>query len=400
MDVDARVKELVELAWKKSPAFRRRMEEAGLTPHQIRGVDNLVLVPVLKKEELAHLQAQAPPFGGLLAVDVKELARIFVSPGPIFDPQGAVKDYWRRAQALEAAGFGPGDLVVNTFSYHLTPAGFMYDEGLRSLGVVVVPTGVGNREFQVEIITRLGITGFVGTPSFLAALLEVAREKGHGPGAFPLKKALLSAEPLPPSLRRMFQEEWGIDTYQCYGTADVGTIGFECFCKEGLHVARDMVVQICDPATGKPLPPGEVGEVVVTLLSHVCPLIRFATGDLSRFLEEPCPCGRWAAPRLAGFLGRVGDAVKVRGLFIHGHQVRALAGEFPWIKALRVVVEREGVRDTLALLVEGEGVAPGDLETLQRRAGDLFRLRIDTIELLEPGRLGQGKVLEDRRRWD
>ena len=400
MDVDVRIRKTLALAWERCPALRRRMEEAGLDLEDIRGEEELARIPVLKKDQLGVLQTQAPPFGGLLAVDVKDLARIFVSPGPIFDPQGAVPDYWRRAQALEAAGFGPGDLVVNTFSYHLTPAGFMYDEGLRALGAVVVPTGVGNRELQVEIITKLGITGFVGTPSFLAALLEVAREKGWGPGSFPIRKALVSAEPLPSSLRDMFQDEWEIDTYQCYGTADVGTIGFECSQKEGLHLAQDMVVQICDPVTGEPLPPGQVGEVVVTLLSPVYPLIRFGTGDLSKFLEDSCPCGRWASPRLAGFMGRVGDAVKVRGLFIHGHQVKALAGEFPWVKALQVVVDRVGVRDTLTLLVEEEGASPEDLEALQKRASELFRLKVDYLETVASGGLEGAKPLEDLRKWD
>ncbi len=400
MDIDTRIKETLALAWKRCPVLRRRMEEAGLALEDIHGEEGLARIPVLKKDQLGDLQTQTPPFGGLLAADVSFLARIFVSPGPIFDPQGAVPDYWRRAQALEAAGFGPGDLVVNTFSYHLTPAGFMYDEGLRVLGAVVVPTGVGNRELQVNIITRLGITGFVGTPSFLAALLEVAQEKGHGPGKFPIKKALVSAEPLPNHLRNMFEEEWGIDTYQCYGTADVGTIGFECSQKDGLHLAQDIVVQICDPVTGEPLPLGKVGEVVVTLLSPVYPLIRFGTGDLSKFLEDPCPCGRWTSPRLAGFMGRVGNAVKVRGLFIHGHQVKALGREFPWAKALRVVVDREGVRDTLTLLVEGEGVSPEDLGALQKRAGETFRLKVDAVKLLEIGQLGEGKLLEDKRKWD
>ncbi len=399
MDGNAKLRDVVTGAWERAPAFRRRMEEAGLTPRDIQGVEDLARIPVLKKDELAFLQAQDPPFGGLLGVDEKELARIFVSPGPIFDPQGAVDDYWRRAQALEAAGFGPGDLVVNTFSYHLTPAGFMYDAGLRALGAVVIPTGVGNRELQVEVIIRLGATGFVGTPSFLGALLEVAREKGYTPGDFPLKKAMVSAEPLPPSLRTMFQEEWGIDTYQCYGTADVGTIGFECSRKEGLHLARDIIVQICDPVTGEPLPPGQVGEVVVTLLSHVYPLIRFGTGDLSRFLEEPCPCGRWASPRLAGFLGRVGDSVKVRGLFVHGYQVKALAGEFSWVKNLQVVVDREGMRDTLLLRVEVSGPSP-HVETLKERASELFRLKVDAVEVVAPGELEGARPLEDRRKWD
>ena len=395
----ARVKGLVAWAWEKAPAFRRRMEEAGLTPGDIQGVEDLARIPVLKKGELVALQSQDPPFGGLLGVELKELARIFVSPGPIFDPQGAVDDYWRRAQALEAAGFRRGDLVVNTFSYHLTPAGFMYDAGLRALGAVVVPTGVGNRELQLEIITRLGVRGFVGTPSFLGALLEMAREKGLAPGDFPLKKALVSAEPLPPSLRNHFQEDWGIDTYQCYGTADVGTIAFECSQKEGLHLARDVVVQICDPATGEPLAPGEVGEVVVTLLSGIYPLIRFGTGDLSRFLEEPCSCGRWTSPRLAGFLGRVGDSVKVRGIFIHGHQVKALAGEFPWVKHLQVVVDRAGVRDTLCLRVEGEA-SPQDLEALKSRASELFRLKVDGVEQAAPGELEGAEPLKDLRKWD
>ncbi len=216
---------------------------------------------------------------------------------------------------------------------------------------------------------------------------------------FPLQRALVSAEPLPSSLRGMFQEEWGIDTYQCYGTADVGTIGFECVRKEGLHLAQGLVVQVCDPVTGEPLTIGDVGEVVVTLLNKVYPLIRFGTGDLSRFLEEPCSCGRWASPRLAGFMGRVGDSVKVRGLFLHGHQVKALAGEFPWVRGLQVVVDREGVRDTLVIRVEGKA-SPNDLKALKTRAEGLFRLKVDAVETVASGELKGSKSLEDRRKWD
>ncbi len=398
--MDRAVREVVAHAYDNSTAFRNRMEEAGLTPDDIAGVDDLVKIPVLQKDTLISLQASKPPFGGMLGLDMSAIARVFISPGPIFDPQGVEEDFWRWRETLEVAGFHKGDVVINTFSYHLTPAGFMFDSGLRALGAVVVPTGVGNTEQQVKIVDHLGVTGYVGTPSFLHNILRKSMEMGHDPGSLPLKKAFVSAEMLPESLRREFEEEWGITTRQGYGTADLGAVAYECNEKAGMHVSSGIVLQICDPYTGEPLPEGEIGEVVVTLCDKLYPLIRFGTGDLSLLTTEPCPCGR-TSPRLVRIAGRVGSSVKVRGMFVHAQQISELVNGHPKIEGIQCVITRVDQRDILTMRVAAkEPFSSEEIKDFMNKAHNTIKVRVDRVDFVPPDALKNRPVFKDERVWD
>ncbi|RME05469.1 MAG: phenylacetate--CoA ligase family protein, partial [Anaerolineae bacterium] len=308
-----------------APGFARRLQDAGLRAEDIQTPDDLNALPVIRKDDLVDLQAADPPFGGLLACEPGELKRIFQSPGPIYDPEARQPDYWRWREALEAAGFRPGDVVFNGFGYHLTPAGAMFEEGLMALGCTVIPGGIGNQDQQVRLLHDLPVSGYVGLPSYLKALFEKAGELGLEIG---IQKAFFTAEPLPPSLREWLREAGVATQRQGYGTAECGNLGFECEEENGWHIPTDTLVQICDINTGQPLPAGETGEIVVTLPNRDYALVRFGTGDLSALNPEPCPCGR-TSPRLMGWQGRVGDAVKVRGMFLHPRQVRELLDRFP-----------------------------------------------------------------------
>lgn len=382
--------EIVRHAWAHSPAQRDRLDAAGVAVETVAGPSDLQALPVMRKELVGPLQSGARPFGGLLGESVADLARIFVSTGGIFDPQGARPDYWRFGPALAAAGFGRGDVVMNCTSYHLSPAGFIFDDALRSLGCVVIPGGIGQQEMQVQVMAETGANGYVGLPSYLLALLE------RGPLPL-LKRALVAAEPLPPSLRSKIAG-YGVDVYQSYGTADLGLVGYECAAKEGMHLDTGVVVEICDPE-GRPVPMGEAGEVVVTLLDKTYPLLRFGTGDLSAFTLEPCACGR-SAPRIRGWLGRANDVVKVRGLFLYPRQVdealAAFRGQVGRWQA--VVTQDEHHRDNLTIRVEALG--PVDEAAVGAAVKALTRLTA-VVELVEPGGIAEGaKRLDDRRTWE
>jgi len=400
MELDQKVAQFVAQAYERSKAFKERMDSVGLVPADVGGVEGLKKLPVLKKDALVDLQREDPPFGGLLTVDPRSLARVFLSPGPIFDPQGDIQDYWRWRETLEVVGFGKGDVVLNTFSYHLTPAGFMFDGALRALGAVVVPTGIGNTEQQVMMAKMLGATGYVGTPSFLYAVLKKANEVGYGPDDLSLKAAFVSAEKLPESLRDIFEKEWGIRTRQGYGTADCGAVAFECDRKEGMHISQGIVVEILDPNTGDALPQGETGEVVVTLFDPLYALIRFGTGDLSQWMVEPCDCGR-ESPRISGILGRVGDAVKVRGMFVHGHQIRELSGSYSYIKAIQCIITREEQRDYLTFRVAlAEPVSPEELQEFKEKARDRIKVKVDNLELVDGEEIEGKPLFVDLRKWE
>ncbi|MCL5038813.1 MAG: AMP-binding protein [Firmicutes bacterium] len=407
----------------RAPAVREILERAGARPEEIRNRTALARLPVTRKTDLIDRQRAAPPFGGFLGVAQEELQRIFMSPGPLYDPHGQGKDYWRWGEALQEAGFRRGDLVLNTFSYHLSPAGFMFDEALRSLGAVVIPAGVGNTELQVRLLADLAITGYVGTPSFLATLLDKAVELGYDPAGWRLQKAFVTAERLPDSLRDRLQGQ-GIAVFQGYGTADVGCVAYECGVREGLHLSTAVIVEIVDPETGQPALPGEVGEIVVTVLDETYPLLRFGTGDLSLILTEPCRCGR-ETPRLGGLRGRLGDAVKVKGMFVYLRQIEEVMQRFPQVGRYQVIVSREDHRDHLLLRLEprrgggspaaatgepapaeGEGseedarLTSGDVSGILATFRDIIRLRPE-IEVLPPGSIPEGaKGLEDRRQWN
>lgn len=386
--------ELIAFLAANAPAFAGRLKAAGLTPEEIRHPEDLSRIPVLRKDDLLDLQAAAPPFGGMLAVPLRNLKRVFQSPGPIYEPEPNRPDPWRWASALEAAGFRSGDVVLNAFGYHLTPAGAMFEEGLRALGCVVLPGGVGQQEQQVQAMHALGVNGYVGLPSYLKALLDKADELGL---PLQVEKAFVTAEPLPPSLRRELQARGVAVVRQGYGTAECGNLGYECEAEDGWHVPNDVIVQICDINTGQPLPPGEVGEVVVTLLHREYALVRFGTGDLSALNPEPCACGR-STPRLVGWLGRVGDAVKVRGMFLHPRQLRAMMARFPEVKRWQAVVTRHEHKDLLTLEIVAPDAPPDLEERLIRTAREAikFRLQVRRVEHLPP----DAPPIRDERTWE
>ncbi len=398
-----KIREQIAYAYEHAPAVRRKMDAAGIRPGQVRSVADLEGIPVTSKEELAQLQRADPPFGGFLAVNPGELKHIFISPGPIYDPGGQESFHtgnWAR-ELLRSFGLGPGDVALNTYSYHLVPAGMGLDELLCSLGITVVPGGVGNTDVQVQVLRDLRVSVYCGTPSFLMTLLRRAEEMGMSPREeFSLRAAILGAEMLPSSLRKEL-EGYGIQPIETYGTADLGLIAIECPSHQGLHLSGEMVVEIIDPRSGKQLPPGEPGEVVATTFNRVYPLVRFGTGDASYLIDEPCPCGR-PSPRIPRVLGRVGDAVKVRGMFLHPHQVREGLEGVPGVARYQAVVGRREHRDELVLRLEMvPGIQSPDLKALQERLQSLWRVRVDKVEVLPPGSLPEGgKVLVDERTWD
>jgi phenylacetate-CoA ligase len=398
-----RLREHIAYAYERAPAVRRKMDEAGVRPEQVRSVADLEAIPLTRKEELAQLQRQEPPFGGFLAVAPGELGHVFVSPGPIYDPAGSESFYtgdWAR-ELLRSFGLGPGELALNTYSYHLVPAGLGLDEFLCSLGLTVVPGGVGNTDVQVQALKDLGIGLYCGTPSFLMTLLRRAEEMGLEPRRdLRLWAALLGAEMLPASLRQELVG-YGITPIETYGTADLGLVAVECPAHQGLHLSEEMVIEVVEPGSGRGLPPGETGEVVATTFNRVYPLLRFATGDASYLIDDPCPCGR-PSPRIPRILGRVGEAVKVRGMFLHPHQVREGLEGLAGLLRYQAAVGRQQHRDELVLRLElAPDAPPPDLAALQSRLQSLWRVRVDRVEVLSPGSLPQdARVLVDERSWE
>ena len=391
---DARVAEVLAPAAREVPALARRLAEAGMGPEDLDGVAALDRVPVLSKDELLELQAKEPPFGGLLAPGTK-VRRIFQSPGPLYEPEADEPDPWRMSAALEAAGFGPEDTVLNSFGYHLSPAGVMFEEAARVLGCRVVPAGVGNLELQVQAARDLGATAYVGLPSYLKALLERAEELGGAP--LRLQKAFCAAEPLPPSLREWLSER--VPTVrQGYGTAECGNLGYECHAMSGWHVPDDALVEVCGLEDGQPSLDGGEGQVVATLFSAHYPLVRFGTGDLSAFVAGECECGR-PTPRLVGWLGRVGEAVKVRGMFLHPRQVHQAMAEVAGVSAYRFLVDRIDHKDVLRCEVVLEpGAAEDDVAQAVRgrvRSGLRFDVEVAAVPALED----ETSVVVDLRTW-
>jgi phenylacetate-CoA ligase len=310
MGIDRLVQEIVAHAFEKSPAMTKRMQAANLKPADIQQISDLAKLPVLSKDEVVRMQAEEPPFGGMLTIDQSELKWVFISPGPIYEGiSDDVEATRSTADLLAQLGFNASDIVVNAMSYHLVPFGILFDAGLRKLGATVLPTGVGNSDLQVKMLLDHKATGYIGTPSFLLSLLKKIEELGV---KSVLSRALVTAEPLPPSLREAL-EGYGLNLINVYGTADLGAIGYELKSGEGFQLNPDVLIQICDPESGEPLPDGELGEIVATNFNRAHPLIRFGTGDLSKIDPE--------TGNLAGWLGRSGEAVKVRGMFLHPLQL-------------------------------------------------------------------------------
>jgi phenylacetate-CoA ligase len=395
----SRLQKAVARAHAHAPNVRQRREEANLTPADVTSLGDLRKLPITHKDELPKLQAAELPFGGLLATAVGKLRRIYMSPGPNYVPEPDTDDFWRGRMALVAAGFQPGDLVQNTLSYHLSPGGFMFDSALRSLGCVVVPAGVGQTDLQVRVAFDAGVSGYVGTPSFLRTLLTRARELGK---PLRIEVAFVTAEMLPESLRSELETEFGVRVLQGYGTADVGVLAYECTEKAGLHLHPEVIVEVLDLETAEPAAAGQPGQVVATIFDEVYPLLRFATGDISAFAPEAdCPCGR-TARRLAGLLGRIGDAVKVKGMFIRGTQMDEVFQKFPAVVRFQAVVTREHHQDQLTYVVElAEPVADPNswVTTLAAALRDALKVRGE-LRVVPPGTIPQGaKKISDQRVW-
>ncbi|QXW18132.1 AMP-binding protein [Comamonas aquatica] len=380
-----------------SPAFAHIL--AGVDATQIQNRAALAQLPVTRKYELlAQQQAQraSTPFGGFNTQSFgHQMPRVFASPGTIYEPEGARPDYWRMARAIYAAGFRAGELVHNCFSYHFVPAGSMMETGAHAIGCTVFPGGTGQTEQQVQAMAELRPAGYIGTPSFLKLIVEKAKSLGI---ALPsMRKALVSGEAFPPSLRDWLRTR-GIEGYQCYATADLGLIAYETEAREGLVLDEGVIVEIVRPGTGDPVPEGEVGELVITSLNPDYPLIRFGTGDLSAILPGTCPTGR-TNQRIKGWMGRADQTTKVRGMFVHPGQVSEVAKRFPQVGKARLVVSGEMASDTMTLLVESAETSEGLAQLISEAVRDVTKLRAD-IQLVAPGSLpNDGKVIEDARSY-
>jgi phenylacetate-CoA ligase len=373
---------------------------AGVVPAEIRTRKALAALPVTRKSDLAGLQAQERPLGGLNATPMAELAKIFMSPGPVYEPEGRAKDWWRTARALYAGGFRADDLIVNTFAYHFTPAGSMLESGARAIGCTVVPAGTGQTELQVVAIRDLKIDGYVGTPSFLKLILEKAGELQCDISS--LKKAHVGAEYLPLALREAMLGS-GIRVTQSYGSADLGSIAYETLAPDGsvnpgMILDEGLLLEIVRPGTGDPLPAGEVGEVVITTFNRDYPLIRFGTGDLSAILPGKSPCGR-TNTRIRGWMGRADQSTKVRAMFVTPKQVNEIVRRHPEILKARLIVEGETGNERMTLKCETDNRPAGLGEAVAGSIRELTKLRGE-VELVARASLpNDGKVIEDLRKY-
>jgi phenylacetate-CoA ligase len=394
----------VARAYRRAPAVKELFDKAGVRPGDIRSVKDLEKLPIVRKTDLLEMQKGKLPFGGILGIPREDVERVFVSPGPIYEIQpGSIKWF---AKSFWAAGFRKGDVVINTFTYHMSPAGILFHEAIRDCGATVVVAGTGNTDLQIQVMKDLGVTGFVGTPSFLMTVIKRAEERGldikHD---LRLQRAWFTGEMLPASLRKTFEGDYGIDTYQAYAVTEPGgAIAYECRQKNGMHLMDEYVTEIVDPETGKQLGPGEVGEIVTTQLQNEdWGLIRFGTGDLSSYVAETCPCGR-TAPRITGIVGRAGDAVKVRGMFIVARQAEQAIMGFVQVSKYQLVVGRRQHRDEMTLKIElkDAGADRARLsDDINQKFQDVCRIKIDRIEFVGLGTIGDNQPgIVDERKWE
>lgn len=389
-------------AYENAPGYRAFLDGRSVDPAAVRTIADFARIPVLKKNRMPELQHNDPPFGGFLAAPAGSLKRIYISPGPLYDPEGRGEDYWGLRKCLYNAGFRPGDLVMNTFSHHLTPAGIFLDEACTGIGCVTVPTGVGNTEIQVRTMVELRVNGYLGTASFLNAMIAKMPELGCDPERdLTVEIAMVGGEILTAALRNGLNAR-GITVRQGYITAELGTLAYECREENGMHLADDRYIEICDPLSGEPLTAGEVGEVVVTnFASDVYPLVRYGTGDLSAVDSAPCPCGRTSL-RLKGILGRADEVTKIRGMFVHPRQLDEAMARFPAeVAQARIVVTRESEADVMMVEVQlrpGGAATDGLKASLEERIRETTKLRSSVVFV--PEIPAGGKKIDDRRKWD
>jgi phenylacetate-CoA ligase len=382
--------DLIALAL-SAPGWARHL--AGVDPNAVTSRDALAKLPVLRKSGLVTRQTEDPPFGGFNVTAPGRARRLLMSPGPIFEPEGQGKDFWSAARALFAAGVRPGDIVHNSFSYHLTPGGFIMDSAARALGCAVIPAGTGNTEQQLEAIAHLRPSGYVGTPDFLKILLDAAAKTGKD--ASSIKRGLVSGAALPPSLRQELAAR-GVAVLQCYATADLGVIAYESEAKEGMIVNETLLVEIVRPGTGDPVAEGDVGEVVVTSFNPDYPMIRLATGDLSAAMKGRSPCGR-SNMRIKGWMGRADQSAKVKGMFVHPGEVAEVGKRHPELGRLRLTVTRAGEQDAMTLTAECATLDGGLQEAVAATLQSVTKLKGE-VKLVAPGSLpNDGKVIADER---
>ena len=387
---------LIAHAKRRAPGFAEILKDVD--PKRVKSREALAKLPVTRKSDLGRLQKERPPLGGLNATPVDKLAKLFISPGPIYDPEGRGRNWWRTARGLFAGGFRAGDRVMNSFAYHFTPAGSMAESGALALGCTVVPTGVGQTEMQAAAIGGLGITGYIGTPSFLKLIVEKADELKLDIST--LRKAQVGAEYLPPAVRKSMQER-GIAVTQMYASADLGLIAYESLMpdgtlNDGMILEEDLLLEIVRSGTGDPVNPGEVGEVVITSFNRDYPLIRFGTGDLSAVLPGTSPCGRTNV-RIKGWMGRADQSTKVRAMFVTPRQVAEVVRRHPEIARARLVVEGEAGNDRMTLKCEVTETISS--EAIVATIREVTQLRSE-VELVAPGSLpNDGKVIEDLRKY-
>jgi phenylacetate-CoA ligase len=402
---DERLRYIIRHAYANTPAVKEIMDGAGVSPDDVQTVAELDKIPVTSKDRLIELQAANPPFGGFLAVPLNTLQHVFFSPGPLYEPaadESAVIETARDMFAI--AGFTAGDVVINTFSYHLIPTGLVVDHVLTQAGATVIPAGVGNADLQLKMMLDLGVSGYIGTPSWLMALIEKAEEKGLDfRGQFSLRRALVSAEPLPPALRQTFVEKHGLSVANVYGTAELGSLAYNTEGGLPMHLLKTPIIQIVDSETGRSVRPGEAGEVVVTTFNETYPLIRLGTGDLAVNID-PAYGESQQAERSIILVGRVGDAVKVRGMFVHPNQLRFALSQVAGVMRAQAVVTRPENRDELTLRVVLADEA-ADREQLTAALAEAIRgacrVRADHVEFVPAGAIVEdAKVILDEREWD
>jgi phenylacetate-CoA ligase len=398
-----RLSEILQYGYRHSKAIRSRLDAVGLIPKEVKDLKDLERLPITKKADLVTAQKESPPLGGFEVISKEGLRRIYISPGPVFEPGEWDYEDIRWAQALYACGVRKGDVVLNTFNYHLTPLAFMLDESLRMLGSTVIPVGPGNLSMQIQLMRQLHVTGFLGTPSFLMSIVEAA-EGIHldFKKDLYLKVAFVGAEMFPESLRKKLEGKLEILLRQAYGTVDVGCLGYECSEKKGMHIPEDVIVEIVDTETGRQLEIGATGEIVATTFNKVFPMIRFATGDLSYLIQDPCPCGRTSI-RLGKILGRTDQVTKVWGIFIHPWQVDEVMAKFPMVINCQVVITRREYRDEMTIYIELKEEIADKIGLKRRLEGEVKEILKVTGEVVFVQRGGipdRAKKIDDRRIWE
>ena len=395
---DAKVRLIVEHAYRHAPGVRAKMVAAGVAPADVRSVKDLERIPITSKDDLIRLQKESPPFGGFATVPPNELSCICMSPGPTYNSPGNDESYRRRvAKAFFGCGLRPGDILLNTFSYHVSPMGLLLDTPLKEFGAAVIPMGGGNKQLQVQVMKDLKVTAFTGTATFLLEILQTAEEMGIDPRKdFALR---LAVTPLDHGVMKIIEKEYGIRVTEFYGTADVGIVAYNCEVRSGMHVCEDAVLEIADLNTGRQLGPGEVGRVVVTPLDVTFPLVRYAPGDLSSWNDQACPCGRTSS-RLNPLAGWIGHAVKVRGMFVHPSQLALVVARHPGIERYSLVCRTVDRKDHLTLRYEARADLPGNEveQSLASQFRELCRLNLDALERVAAGALAPDvKPLVDER---